>query len=174
MTRWQNDKIILTRWQDDMVVNGQDERMTWQDDIFNLLSSWSLARSCTSCTSFSLGKSNISWTWSTIYFSSSHSPFVFSWLRKRKWRQFPKSDNCSSWEKAKVNLCEAEDSDMAEVVERRSRSGKKTINGDDVVMRMMALSLVMMMLGIMWLATKWAEMVSYFTPYKFPYDVNIV
>ena len=43
---------------------------------------------------------------------------------------------------------------MAEVVERRSRSGKKTINGDDVVMRMMALSLVMMMLGIMWLATK--------------------
>ena len=53
---------------------------------------------------------------------------------------------------------------MAEVVERRSRSGKKTIyvekdeyedgDGDDVVMRMMALSLVMMMLGIMWLATK--------------------
>ena len=53
---------------------------------------------------------------------------------------------------------------MAEVVERRSRSVKKTIyvemdeyedgSGDDVVMRMMALSLVMMMLGIMWLATK--------------------
>ena len=53
---------------------------------------------------------------------------------------------------------------MAEVVERRSRSAKKTINGeedededgsgDDVAMRMMALSLVMMMLGIMWLATK--------------------
>ena len=47
---------------------------------------------------------------------------------------------------------------MAEVVERRSRSGKKTINGeedededgdgDDVVMRMMALSIVMMMLAL--------------------------
>ena len=36
----------------------------------------------------------------------------------------PKSDNCSSCKKAKVNLCEADDSDMAEVVERRSRSGK--------------------------------------------------
>ena len=52
---------------------------------------------------------------------------------------------------------------MAEVVERRSRSVKKTIyvekneyedgDGDDVVMGMMAVSLVMTMLGIMWLAT---------------------
>ena len=75
----------------------------------------------------------------------------------------PKSDNCSSCEKAKANLCEADDSDMAEVVERRSRSVKKTIyvekneyedgDGDDVAMRMMAISLVMTMLGIMWLAT---------------------
>ena len=52
---------------------------------------------------------------------------------------------------------------MAEVVERRSRSVKKIIyvekdeyedgDGDDVAMRMMAISLVMTMLGIMWLAT---------------------
>ena len=77
MTRWQNDKIKMTRWQDDMVVKGQDERMTWQDDI--LLSSWSLARSCTSCTSFSLGKSIISWTWYTI--SSSHCLFM---IKKKK------------------------------------------------------------------------------------------
>ena len=69
----------------------------------------------------------------------------------------------SCCDKAKVNLCEADDSDMAEVVERRSRSVKKTIyvekneyedgDGDDVAMRMMAISLVMTMLGIMWLAT---------------------
>ena len=52
---------------------------------------------------------------------------------------------------------------MAEVVERRSRSVKKTIyvekneyedgDGDDVAMKMVAISLVMTMLGIMWLAT---------------------
>ena len=52
---------------------------------------------------------------------------------------------------------------MAEVVERRSRSVKKIIYvekdededgvGDDVAMRMMAISLVMTMLGIMWLKT---------------------
>ena len=41
-------------------------------------------------------------------------------------------------------------------------------DGDDVAMRMMTISLVMMMLGIMWLATNWAEMISYLTPYKFP------
>ena len=78
----------------------------------------------------------------------------------------PKSDNCSSCEKAKANLCEADDSDMAEVVERRSRSEEETIiveeeeededddgGGDYVIMGMMAVSLVMTMLGIMWLAT---------------------
>ena len=52
---------------------------------------------------------------------------------------------------------------MAEVVERRSRSVKKTIyvekneyedgDGDDVVMGMMAVSLVITMSGNMWLAT---------------------
>ena len=51
---------------------------------------------------------------------------------------------------------------MAEVVERRSRSEEETIivekedKGDDgagVIMGMMAVSLVMTMLGIMWLAT---------------------
>ena len=77
----------------------------------------------------------------------------------------PKSDNCSSCKKAKVNLCEADDSDMAEVVERRSRSEEETIiveeeededgdgGGDYVVMGMMAVSLVITMSGNMWLAT---------------------
>ena len=69
----------------------------------------------------------------------------------------------SSCKKAKVNLCEADDSDMAEVVERRSRSVKKTIyvekneyedgDGDDIAMRMMAILLVITMSGNMWLAT---------------------
>ena len=59
---------------------------------------------------------------------------------------------------------------MAEVVERRSRSVKKTIyvekdeyedgDGDDVAMRMVAISLKMTMLGIMWLATNSTEMIS--------------
>ena len=51
---------------------------------------------------------------------------------------------------------------MAEVVERRSRSDEETIIVEDedddggvdyIIMGMMAVSLVMTMLGIMWLAT---------------------